>query len=172
MGKFKDWVNKAANKILNAVLFPIRPLITPIEKLVESMEELIKLIYKLISVLPKILQLFYELTDPVKFIKDIKHGINAARILIFNSILDILFGNLANNYKIITSDNDKDKSHKYEKEDCIQPTFIELLILILCPPLAIFIRKGLKGTLTILITTLLTYFYYLPGVIFASLYIL
>jgi uncharacterized membrane protein YqaE (UPF0057 family) len=42
----------------------------------------------------------------------------------------------------------------------------------LCPPLAIFIRKGLKGFFTIVITAVFTYFYYLPGVIYASLHVL
>ena len=171
MGKFKDWVNKAVGKILNTVLYPIRPLIHPIEKMFESMEELMKLITTILSIFPKILQLFYELTDPGKFILDVQYAITSGRILIFNTIIDILFGKLAYKYKIVI-DNDKDKSHKYDKEDCIQPTFIELLILILCPPLAIFIRKGMKGTGIILITAILTCFYYLPGVIFASLHIL
>ena len=59
-----------------------------------------------------------------------------------------------------------------EKESCVKPTFLEVIILILCPPLAIFIRKGMKGFLTILVTTILTCFYYFPGVLFASLHIL
>ena len=117
---------------------------------------------------PKVLSLFFDITDPIKFIKDAIFGVTSGVLLIFNGILDTLFGDLTNKYKFTLSD-DKDKQLK---EDCIKPSFIELLILILCPPLAIFIRKGLKGTLTILITTILTCFYYFPGVIFASLYIL
>ena len=131
-------------------------------------KNLIKMVGKIISMIPKLFSIFLQITDPIKLMKDAIFGITSGIVLIFNGILDTLFGDLANKYKITLS-NDKNKK---EKENCIQPTFIELLILILCPPLAIFIRKGLKGTTTILITTLLTCFYYFPGVIFASLYIL
>jgi uncharacterized membrane protein YqaE (UPF0057 family) len=153
---------------INIVLSPLEAIFKPIVGIMKTVLGILALIVELLNMFPKILQLFFELTDPVKLIKDTIHGVTSGVVLIFNGILDTLFGKLTNKYKI----NLENKENKSEKEDCIQPKFIELLILILCPPLAIFIRKGMKGILTILITTILTCFYYFPGVIFASLYIL
>ena len=125
------------------------------------------LVGQIISLIPKIFELIAMLADPSKLIKDAVFGIKTGIYLIFNSILDLFFGNLGNSFKH-NFENDKNE----EKEACVKPTFLEVIILVLCPPLAIFIRKGMKGFLTILITTILTCFYYLTGVLFASLHIL
>jgi uncharacterized membrane protein YqaE (UPF0057 family) len=153
---------------INIVLSPLEAIFKPIIGIMKTVLTILTLIIELIKILPKILQLFFEITDPIKFIKDAVFGVTSGIVLIFNGIVDTLFGDLANKYKFTLS-NDKNKK---ETQDCIQPNLIEIIILILCPPLAIFIRKGIKGTLIILITTILTCFYYFPGVIFASLYIL
>ena len=56
---------------------------------------------------------------------------------------------------------------------CVPPSFINLLILVLCPPLALFLHKGVGGWFIIIICCLLTYYlYYFPGFIFAALHIL
>ena len=155
---------------INVVLSPLEAIFKPIVGIIKTVLGILALIVELLKMIPKIFQLFFELTDPIKFMKDSMFGVTSGIVLIFNGILDTLFGNLANKYKF-TLNNEKTNKEN-EKIDCIQPTLMEIIILILCPPLAIFIRKGMKGTLIILITTILTCFYYFPGVIFASLYIL
>jgi uncharacterized membrane protein YqaE (UPF0057 family) len=125
------------------------------------------LVGKIISLIPKIFELIAMLADPGKLIKDLLYGLKTGIYLIFNSVLDLFFGNLSDKFK-----HNFNNDNKKEKEDCVKPSFLEIIILVLCPPLAIFIRKGMKGFLTILITTILTCFYYLPGVLFASLHIL
>ena len=56
---------------------------------------------------------------------------------------------------------------------CVPPTLMNIIILILCPPLAIFLDKGLKGFFPTIICSLMTYFlYYFPGLIFAALHVL
>ena len=172
MGKFWDVVKNTANKIVNGilktVLSPIRPIIYPIEMLSDTMKQLLELIVKIISIIPTLFNIFYEITDPTKMLRDLLHGIFVAKNMIYNAIIDQIFGKLSYKYKISLSDNQDTTPYKA----CIKPTFVEILILVLCPPLAIFIRKGIKGFMIILITTILTCFYYLPGVIFASFYIL
>jgi len=125
------------------------------------------LVGQIVSLIPKIFELIAMIADPGKLIKDAVYGFKTGLNLIFNSILDMFFGSMSDKYKHNFNNDNKDK-----KEDCIKPTFLEIIILVLCPPLAIFIRKGMKGFLTILITTILTCFYYFPGVLFASLHIL
>ena len=67
---------------------------------------------------------------------------------------------------------ENDSNEANEPEFCAKPKLIEILILVLCPPLAVFMRKGLGSILVIMLTFLLTYFYYIPGLVYASLYIL
>ena len=107
-------------------------------------------------------------TNPGKVLKDTIHGITIGIKMILSTILDVIFGNMTNKFKPFIIGNNKDES----KEECISPSYLEILLLVLCPPLAVLVRKGLKAFLTILITAALTYTYYFPGVIFASLHIL
>ena len=88
--------------------------------------------------------------------------------MILSAIIDGIFGNITKKFKPYVIGNDADKS----KEECISPSYLEIMLLILCPPLAILVRKGLKAFITILIASILTYMYYFPGLIFASLHIL
>ena len=154
-------------QILGVLLLPFRPILKPILKLLESMDTLAEVLVSLVSLIPKIVELIAMIADPGKLIKDAVYGFKTGLNLLFNSILDMFFGSMSDKYKHNFNNDDKDK-----KEDCIKPTFLEIIILVLCPPLAIFIRKGMKGFLTILITAILTCFYYFPGVLFASLHIL
>ena len=166
-------MQKIIKSILSPLLIPFRPLIKPILKLVDSMDSLSEVLAAIISQLPKFLELIAMLADPSKLIKDVVFGLKTGTYLIYNSILDLFFGNLSNSFKhSLENNNNNNNNNNDKKEECVKPTFLEILILVLCPPLAIFIRKGLKSFLTILITSILTYFYYLPGVLFASLHIL
>lgn len=158
-------MQKIIKSILSPLLIPFRPIMKPIFKLIDAMDSLSEVLASIISLIPKFFELFAMLADPAKLIKDAVFGLKTGIYLIFNSILDLFFGNLSNSFKHTFENNNT-------KEACVKPTFLEILILVLCPPLAIFIRKGLKNFLTILITSILTYFYYLPGVLFASLHIL
>ena len=136
--------------------------------LIQFSKSLIKVLVKLISAVPKLLSLFMIFTNPSKVLKDTIHGITIGIKMILSAIIDGIFGNITKKFKPYVIGNDADKS----KEECISPSYLEIMLLILCPPLAILVRKGLKAFLTILITAALTYTYYFPGVIFASLHIL
>ncbi len=140
--------------------------------LINFAKNLILIIEKLLLMAPKIVMYFiYFITTPGKVISDAIYGFTTGFKMILKSIIDILMGKsigLINPH----IKNDDPSNTKREKEECISPSLLELLILILCPPLAIFIKKGLKGFFTIVITAVLTYFYYLPGLVYASLYVL
>ena len=59
------------------------------------------------------------------------------------------------------------------KHVCVAPTMVNLIILVLCPPLQLFLYKGMKGIVLVIICALLTYYcYYFPGLIFAALHVL
>ena len=56
---------------------------------------------------------------------------------------------------------------------CMSPSLINIIILVLCPPLALYLNKGLKAWYLVIVCCLMTYYlYYFPGFIFATLHIL
>ena len=123
--------------------------------------------------MPKIFSLFTIFTDPGKVIKDIISGLTSGFMLIVNTILDSVFGFGHKKTKnTLGKLGEKNKDNVEDPELCAKPKLLEILILVLCPPLAVFMRKGLGSILIIMLTFLLTYFYYIPGLVYASLYIL
>ena len=140
--------------------------------LINFAKNLILIIEKIIIMIPKLLNyMIYIILTPGKEISDSIYGFTTGLKLIFMTTLDTIQGKSINLIKPHIEDDDPVNS-KREKEDCLGPSVLEILILLLCPPLAIFIRKGLKGFFTIVITAVFTYFYYLPGLIYASLHVL
>lgn len=152
---------------INLVLSPLESIFSPIIGILKTVVVILTLLLELLKLIPRFFESIAMLADPGKIIKDAVFGFKTGLYLIVNSILDMTMGSFADKFKH-NLENDTNK----EKESCVKPTFLEVIILILCPPLAIFIRKGMKGFLTILVTTILTCFYYFPGVLFASLHIL
>ena len=55
---------------------------------------------------------------------------------------------------------------------CLKPTTLRLILMVLCPPYAVFMKYGLlRGFLWILICWWLTYYcYYFPGLLFSALH--
>jgi len=155
---------------INLVLSPLEALFSPIIGIIKTVAVLLTLLLEVLKLIPKIFESISMLSDPGKIIKDAVYGLKTGLVLIYDSILDLTMGSFADNFKHNLETNNGEGEG--EKESCVKPTFLEVIILILCPPLAIFIRKGMKGFLTILVTTILTCFYYFPGVLFASLHIL
>ena len=140
--------------------------------LINFAKNLILIIEKIIIMIPKLLNyMIYIILTPGKVISDSIHGFTVGLKLIFMTTLDTIQGKSLNLIKPHIEDDDPVNSKRNE-EDCLGPNVLEILILLLCPPLAIFIRKGLKGFFTIVITAVFTYFYYLPGLIYASLHVL
>ena len=140
--------------------------------LINFAKNLILIIEKLLLMAPKMVFYFiYIITTPGKVISDTIYGFTTGIKMILKSIVDILMGKSVGLLNLHVKDDTNNKK-KEDTEECINPSILEILILLLCPPLAIFIRKGLKGFFTIVITSVLTYYYYLPGLIYASLYVL
>ena len=130
----------------------------------------LKIILKLLKSFPKFFSIFTYITDPIKIIKDIVYGIKAGFLMIFNYIYNNTVGRIVSLFvKDNVNGNNKDNKKGYT---CLNNTFLELLLLVLSPPLVLFLRKGLTGISTVIICSVLTYFYYIPGLIYSSLYIL
>ena len=145
--------------------------------LVTGMADLFKnlgtLIEEIVNIFKQILELIPSIFSPIKLLNDVIYG----SITGITSMITAIFENISNIFGDSipkTDGNDgifgiEDK----KKQVCIKPTIINLVILILCPPLALFINKGWKSFFMIIVCGLMTYYmYYFPGFLFAALHIL
>ena len=155
------------------VLEPLNPIFQPVVDIGVFLVKLVTLILELLKMAPKLPSLLTILTDPIKVIKDIVFGISTGIYMIFDAVIDMLFGDIRKAMGISTEQgsNDGDQNSSKQKK-CIPPSVTKLLLLILCPPLALLLERGIHSILYVFICCILTYFYYFPGLIYASLYIL
>jgi len=157
----------------DVVLEPLNPIFQPVVDIGVFLVKLVTLILELLKMAPKLLSLLTILTDPVKVIKDIVFGISTGIYMIFDAVIDMLFGDIRKAMGISTEQgsNDGDQNSSKQKK-CIPPSVTKLLLLVLCPPLALLLERGIHSILYVILCCILTYFYYFPGLIYASLYIL
>ena len=171
-----------AKGLLDLVLLPI---VEPVVTIVEAVLKVISIVIVLITWIPELVKLALELFNPVKLLNDGITGIFLSFKILFSSIYDSvknvisspkydkckdngsgLFGmkrNKNNDGKIIGTNGKK----------CVPPTLFRLIIMILCPPLGLFLHLGLKGWLHVLIATFLTLFcFYFPGLLYVVLHVL
>ena len=83
-----------------------------------------------------------------------------------------MFGGIINQF---STNEEPVKDGIYDKKNqvCVAPTLINLIILVVCPPLALYKDRGLKGFFLVIVCALLTYYlYYFPGFLFAALHIM
>ena len=166
--------------LFNLVLSPIDNLIGIFITIGETIIEIIHLIMRFVNFLPFIADIFYYITDPMKMLSDIRHGFFTGITLIYETLVDFIFGNLQTklNYRNINSLNNKKDSFVKNTDcndpnsHCYSPSFITIVLLILCPPFAMLLQLGMAGLLHIIICCILTYFFYFPGLIYASLFVL
>ena len=159
-----------------------------ISKLFYEIGKLIKLFMNLIY---NFVPLAFELFNPYKLINDIILGITLGIKIIIKGILDMIsprsfFGGKKTEYNRNNDtgsglfgmrrpyDNKKNKlTNKTNDRVCVKPTIFRLIMMVLCPPLSIFLHMGLKGWLHTIICTVLTiYGYYFPGLIYAIMHIM
>ena len=153
---------------LNIVLSPIEVIFDPIMSVGKAVVALIHLLLELIKIAPKIVSLFEMFTDPAKIIMDALYGIKVGVIMIF----DAIFGNL---FRLIAAPFIKPKPETKKngnKKTCLTTRIVQMIVLVLCPPLAIFMKKGITSFFYVVIASFLTYFYYFPGLLYSSMYVL
>jgi uncharacterized membrane protein YqaE (UPF0057 family) len=142
---------------------PLKPILGPIKEMGNFFKELSKFFAKIFIILPKFISIFEMFTNPTKFIKDVLWGILEGSKAVFNALLGELTGNINKN---------RFTEGKSRVESCFSPSLTHIIILVLCPPLALTLHIGLKKFGIVLVSFFLTYFYYFPGLIYASLFIL
>ena len=152
--------------MLNIVLYPLKSIIQPLINIGKLIVSLFEIILKIILMIPKIFSIFEIITDPAKVIKDILWGIIEGIKLIFNSLVEALVGKVNNTISL------SGVGGQSKGQACFDPSLTNIILLVLCPSLSLTLNKGIKKFHLIIICAILSYFYYFPGLIYASLYIL
>lgn len=124
------------------------------------LEDLVVIFFKIIEIIPL-------LFDPKKFIDDLIFGITFGIKMMFGGMFSSI--NTGTSMKELKEKNAQGKIPKV----CIPPTLMNLVFLVICPPLALFLDRGIQGLFHVIVCSILTIkMYYFPGFIFAALHIL
>ena len=159
-------------------------LFNPIIKVGSMFMDILKLVFTLLKWFPKLIDIVVNLLNPVVFIKDILSGVFKGLELIVMAFFDILVntprekgdetglgkdGIFPNG---VFGTNNKDGTPQ-PNATCVPPSTLKLILMVLCPPYVVFNKYGLlRGWHLTILCCLLTYWYYFPGLMFASLHIL
>ena len=159
-------------------------LFNPIIKTASMFMDILKLLFTLLKWFPNLIDIVLNLLNPIVFIKDILNGVFKGITLIIEGVIDIAFNtprekgdkvDIGKNGIFpggIFGTNNKDGSPK-PNATCVPPSTLKLILMILCPPYVVFNKYGLlRGWHLTILCCLLTYWYYFPGLMFASLHVL
>ena len=163
----------------------IGKIIMGIVSIAEGSVVLVELAIKLIFWIAKLLSIAPKLLNPTYIINEGITGITMSLNVLWQSLLEILKKPFNSNKYDKCKDNgsglfgmqkNKDDNGKIigtNGKKCVPPTLFRLIIMILCPPLGLFLHLGLKGWLHVLIATFLTLFcFYFPGLLYVVLHVL
>jgi len=132
--------------------------------LVSLIDEILDIIFKAFEIIPLIF-------NPIRLIDDILFGVSVGINKVMGAFIDSMDFSSANP-KGSSGDGPFGTIDK-GKPVCVPPTMINIIFLILCPPLALFLHSGIKGLFQVIVCSLLTLkAYYFPGLIYAALHIL
>jgi len=154
--------------MLDIVLAPLDPIMGPILSLVKGIITMIMLAGEIAKLVPRIIEIIFYVINPTKLLKDIIFSFTTGVTMVLEAVFDNLFGDMRSYFsKPQSGSNDGDPA---SDSLCFGETYIATLIMVLCPPLYITLSEGLKAFPQIVFCCVLTYFYYIPGLMYAILY--
>ena len=152
----------------------LKGIISPIISIAKGFVSLGELAGIIVKVVVDLIKLTATIFSPDKLLNDVIYG----SITGITSMITAIFANISNLFGDSLPKKEDGTGGVFGIEDkskavCIKPTIINLIILIACPPLALYINKGWKSIFMIIVCGLMTYYmYYFPGFLFAALHIL
>ena len=154
------------------VMNPFEPLFKPIIGIANAFLKIGELIMLFVKLFIKVITTATVLFDPPRFINDIIIGSVIGITNFIRSLLERF--SIAKYFRSAVSNNkkcNKNSTNNLNNNNvCYKPTFIYYLILLICPPLAVFTEVGIYGIIQVAICALLTiYAYYFPGLLYAIL---
>ena len=164
-------LKKILKSILETILFPITPIIEPVISIINAIIAFANFFIQFIFMIPKVVSMVFYILDPGKLLKDIIFGATTGIYMVLEALFDIIFGKVRQHMGGKTSKGSNKGGINNQK--CLPPSITQILILVLCPPLYVALSEGLfnsAGFFPVILTSILTYFYYFPGLIYASLF--
>ena len=151
------------NKRLKGGIFST--IIKALVKIVEFFILILKYLDDFIMIFIKLLEIIPLIFNPKKFIDDLIFGISYSIKLVVGGMMDSIDSGTVSN---------KEENPDDVPKVCMSPSLFNLIILLICPPLALMIHVGgVKGIfLTVICAILTVWCYYFPGFIFAAIHIL
>ena len=157
--------------MLDIVLSPLEPIVGPVLALVNGFIQIGYFLVEILKLLPRALEIFNYVINPMKLIKDIIYALTTGLIMVIEALFDTLLGDVRKAMGGSHDPGSNDGDYAGENVVCLSKTFMGTLLMVLCPPLYILLNLGIiKGFFPTLLCCILTYFYYVPGLIYASLY--
>ena len=157
--------------MLDIVLAPLEPILSPVLALVNGFIQFGLFVIEMLVYLPRMLELFNYIINPMKVMKDIIYALTTGLMMVIEALFDTLLGDVRKAMGGSYDPGSNDGDYTGENAVCLSKTFMGTLLMVLCPPLYILLNMGIiKGFFPTLLCCILTYFYYVPGLIYASLY--
>ena len=159
----------------------LTPVLAPIITLGIVMVTMGDIIFKMITIIPKLLKIALNLFRPMAFIKDLVFGIFQSINMILAVVGDLVFSVIRTIFNTIFGQSlggifghdtqrhpGTGKKFKPKGNICRRPpSLFHYIIMLMCPPLFVFMKKGLRGWIYILIDIALTLMFYFPGLLYA-----
>ena len=166
------FLNKKINGGFSVINF-FQDIVMLIPDIAEAVWATIEMVEKVVQIFIEIFNFIATIFSPEKLINDVIYGSTAGILFVFEQIRTMIDPSTYENVNEETpGEGGPFGVTNKSKAVCIPPTFMNLLILILCPPLAIILHKGAKGIFPTIICSLLTYFlYYFPGLVYSTLHV-
>ena len=142
------------------MVFPLAFIGYIMYKMKDALEAFFKLIGKLFEIIPLIF-------NPKKFVDDLIFGVTYG--------IKTMMSGIASSISSASVSNPKKQEPDSIPKTCMPPSTINLIIMVLCPPLALVLHNGLALTnfFNVIVCIILTIkLYYFPGLIFAAMHIL
>jgi len=148
-----------------AVIAILLILLKPLIDIIKIVVMIIKIVGQILSLFPQIIETILLIFNPKKFIDDLIFGISYGIKLIVGGMMDSIDSGTVSN---------KEENPDDVPKVCMSPSLFNLIILLICPPLALMIHVGGRTGifLTVICTILTVWCYYFPGFIFAAIHIL
>ena len=154
-----------------AVVAVLAILAKPLIDLLTVVGHMLSLLFHFLAIFPPLFETVLLIFDPKRFIDDLIFGVTFGIKSLFSGVFSSVGTGVVANPDSI-KDAAKESKEKIPKV-CASPTIMNLILLVVCPPLALFLDRGLQGFFHVLVCALLTVkLYYFPGFIYAALHIL
>ena len=150
-----------------AIIGVLIVLAKPLISLIMIMGHMVIILFHVMGIFPPLLETVLLIFDPKRFVDDLIFGVSYG----IKSLLSGMFSSI--NAGTSAKPNGSIDELSNIPKSCVSPTIFNLVLLIICPPLALFMDRGIQGMFLVIVCAILTVkLYYFPGLIFAALHIL